>query len=673
MDENEEFEFRLRAEQESAQSRPAANPAKIGADAFPDTLRETLRGASWGERNLAGVGTGLTNLAEGVQQIIKGSELYNLVTKGRFAKSGDSGGLSQQSQADKIIAEEAPIGAIGGAIATALPMMAAGNAPAAVGAVSSIYGAVQPAENESQRALNAAVSGVAGAGGQVVANKAASWMQNKLQSLMADKARNSGRDATLTAAQEAGLVVPPDVVNPSMLNRALTGFAGKLTTQQQASAQNQEIFNAMARRSLGMADDVPLSDESLNAFRASKSGPYRELSAMGDFPVDNAYALGKRGPQVFGATKPQNVFLDGAGNVVPDVPAMPKPEMTRNLVSELVKDGGIARGEMADMGIDAAAKSRPGLFRKEGTGKTADDLVEWMEQNGWLSARDIENANKFDPGGSHDMARTMIKESMEGRPVFHPSEDDLAYQFGDKLSQWGKQYGDLQKTTIPGDPGKVSAADAAEKLKDLRADAKGYWRQYNSGLIGGHPKHRKAAKAYDSAAEQLEQFMERSAANAGKPELVQALREARREIAKAHTVGKALNDATGNVNARTLAREKYVTGDIKTAADFAKAFPKASQPVEGMGSLPGISPLDFASSGILGGAGAIASGDPRGASLALLPFMRPAVRNMILSKAYQGAMANPNYALGAPTQTLGSLLRYSPVGGTVLGLDALQK
>jgi len=388
---------------------------------------------------------------------------------------------------------------------------------------------------------------------------------------------------------------------------------------------------------------------------------------MGDLPIDEAYSLGKRGPQVFGATKPQSVFLDGAGNVVPDVPPMPKPEAQRKLVNEIIESGGITRGEMADMGIDAAAKSRPGLFRKEGTGKTADDLVEWMQGNGWLSARDIEAADRNSVGGSHDLARSMVREAIEGKPVFHPSEDDLAYQFGDKLAKWGEQYGTLQKTTIPGDPGKVNASDAVEKLKELRFESKAYWNFFNRA---GDPKARKAAKAYDGAAEQLEKFLERSASNAGKPDLVQSLREARREIAKAHAVGKALNDATGNINARTLAKEKYLTGELKTAADFAKAFPKASQPVESMGSLPGISPLDFVSSGILGGAGAMASGDPKGATLAMLPFLRPAARNLLLSKAYQSAMATPNYALGAPTQTLGSLLRYSPVGGTVLGLEA---
>lgn len=165
------------------------------------------------------------------------------------------------------------------------------------------------------------------------------------------------------------------------------------------------------------------------------------------------------------AKKAVTQYIDEAGNVVNGVPDMPRQGPgTRNLLSELIQSGGISRSELSDMGIDAIAKTRPGLFRKSGTGKSADDLVEWMEGNGWLNARDIANADKYSAGGSHDLARSMVREAIEGKPVFHPSQDDIAYEFGDKLSQWGSQYGNLQKQTIPGAP----ATYSGKSLHDLK-------------------------------------------------------------------------------------------------------------------------------------------------------------------------------------------------------------
>jgi hypothetical protein len=291
-----------------------------------------------------------------------------------------------------------------------------------------------------------------------------------------------------------------------------------------------------------------------------------------------------------------------------------------------------------------------------------------MEQHGWLTQRDIDVADKFKPGGSHDMARQMVKDAMDGNPVFHPSEDQLAYEFGDALAKWGEKYGSFAKVQLPGDPGKISAKEAVEKLKELRFESRSYWNYFNRI---GDPKARQAAKAYDAAAKNLEDFIERSAQKAGKSDLVERLRDARKDIAKAHVVAKALNDATGTVNPRVLAREKYLTGDLKKAADFAKAFPKAAQSPEVMGSLPGISPLDFVGGGIMGSVGQAAAGHPAGLLAAGVPFVRPFARSLLLSDPYQKAMANPSYSLGMLPRVAGGLLQYAPVGATALGLPAL--
>lgn len=127
----------------SKQSQSA--PVKIGADAFPDTLRQTLREADWGTRNIAGAGTALRNVWEG------GKQLFGL---------GDPAAIEQQ----RIIADEAPIGAIAGNLATYAPLALVPGANTVIGgaAAGAVTGALQPTLPGESRAANAVIGGAVG-------------------------------------------------------------------------------------------------------------------------------------------------------------------------------------------------------------------------------------------------------------------------------------------------------------------------------------------------------------------------------------------------------------------------------------------------------------------------------------------------------------------------------
>ena len=73
MDENEEFEFRARAEREAAGAGQAPKydkrafdngPLKIGKEGLGDSLREVLRDTDWLTRNIAGAGSAVVNAAD---------------------------------------------------------------------------------------------------------------------------------------------------------------------------------------------------------------------------------------------------------------------------------------------------------------------------------------------------------------------------------------------------------------------------------------------------------------------------------------------------------------------------------------------------------------------------------------------------------------------------------
>lgn len=135
------------------------------------------------------------------------------------------------------------------------------------------------------------------------------------------------------------------------------------------------------------------------------------------------------------------------------------------------------------------------------------------------------------------------------------------------------------------------AASAIAKVKELRAASDDAFRTGNTDV----------ARASKSAAKVLEDVMEAHLQQTGNTALLTQFRDARKLIAKTYTVEKALNPASGSVDARRLAADlkkgKPLTDELRTAAEFASQFPKAAQAVEGMGSLPQTSPLDWAAAG----------------------------------------------------------------------------
>lgn len=255
---------------QQAQQDGPVKKVTIGKEGFADSLRSVLGNTDWGTRNIAGAGTALSNLWEGAKQ---------------FVGKGDQ----QRIEANKIIESEAPIGSIAGNIAlTAAPFAAAGNSLKAAGAVGAGYGALQPVQGEQSlenvakgKAINSAIGGGLGVAGQAVANKAGDWIANKAADLALQKSQRAPIDATIKEALDAGYVIPPGQVNPSFVNRQLESMAGKIATQQMASSKNQTVTDMLARRAAGLADDAPITPQTLKAARDVIKKPYEDIAQLG--------------------------------------------------------------------------------------------------------------------------------------------------------------------------------------------------------------------------------------------------------------------------------------------------------------------------------------------------------------------------------------------------------
>lgn len=183
------------------------------------------------------------------------------------------------------------------------------------------------------------------------------------------------------------------------------------------------------------------------------------------------------------------------------------------------------------------------------------------------------------------------------------------------------------------------AGDGLDMVKVLRESADKAYRSGDTGL----------GKASKAAADAIEDQIDRALTASGNKDAINAFREARKQIAKTYSVQKALNSETGSVSAPKLAQElskgRPLSGELRDVAEFATAFPKASQALKE--TPKAVSPLDYA----VAVGSAMTTGDP----LALMSLgLRPAVRNALLSPLAQKAAMNPGY-----TQSLGS--RLAPV------------
>ena len=353
MDENEEFEFRARAEREALGNRdaqaPFANgPLKMGKERFADDLRAELQGADWATRNIAGAGTAVSNLWErGKQAIGQGDE--------------------QAIQANRIMAEEAPIGAIAGNVALLAPTMMIPGANTIVGSgiVGGATGALQPTlsgESTLDNILTGTGFGIAGkVGGDAIAKGLRARLSQKMAELATKKAQNAPIDQTLREGLEAGYVVPPSMRNDSgVMTRLAEGMSGKLKLNQLAGIKNQEVTDKLARQAVGMAPDSPLTSEAMQTIRkqAYQQG-YEPVAKIGQMAADADYtkaldAVSKKYTGAAGSFK--NAIPDEVGKLVDSfrVPGFDAGDALQ--ASQALRDQANAAFRAGDTGTAKAAK-----------------------------------------------------------------------------------------------------------------------------------------------------------------------------------------------------------------------------------------------------------------------------------------------------------------------------
>lgn len=215
-------------------------------------------------------------------------------------------------------------------------------------------------------------------------------------------------------------------------------------------------------------------------------------------------------------------------------------------------------------------------------------------------------------------------------------------------------------------------------------NAKGFWEMYQNAReqarLAWNEHDRTAtrqslaeAKHFDKQAQMFEQRLANETQKAGRPELMQQMREARAEMAKTYNVERALNLGDGSIDPTVLARayDKGVplTGGLQTIAKFAlsREGKSVSRAVENVPA-PQVSAMNTLGAGGLGSAAAYLShlagvapmqaAEIGLASALAYPALRSGSRNLVLSDLYQSNFGSPSYSPAVqPQGPLSTLLQ----------------
>jgi hypothetical protein len=150
-------------------------------------------------------------------------------------------------------------------------------------------GFAEPTTDDESVLQNMAVGGAGGAAGYGV-GKGIALGAEKLAERSATKAvANEAIDAVASRAKESGLVIPPTQTNPTIVNRALEGLSGKISTAQAASIKNQPIINRRAANAVGLPPDQPITVDALKALRTQAGQAYDAVSSVGAITPTKTY------------------------------------------------------------------------------------------------------------------------------------------------------------------------------------------------------------------------------------------------------------------------------------------------------------------------------------------------------------------------------------------------
>ena len=277
---------------------------KLKANKYDDAIGEPSRVKSFILGAVNGVGGGINQLVSGAEDY--GSELLNNVF-GTNLKTNRKEKVTKETNAVNNAYEKARANAgekgtdwwrTGGEVAGSFSAGALGVGKSLLGTavksgtVGAGIGAASFAKDSNERfnntvsgAIGGATGGIAAKGLTKVANKATEKISNRATEKVLDAPKN----ILSNEARKAGYTIPPSYSNPNTLNKSLAKIAGEADLAKIASSKNQEITNALAKQSLGLPINKPLTETSLQEVRQEASQAYDIVRSLGRVKVDQTF------------------------------------------------------------------------------------------------------------------------------------------------------------------------------------------------------------------------------------------------------------------------------------------------------------------------------------------------------------------------------------------------
>lgn len=341
MNEQEEFEFRLRLEKEQGAAKPqkAAPEGEKnggwmdvnipGVGASPRTVLNAGAGAVRGAGSIGATlmwpidkatdliegdrAPNVSGLVTGKQPLSRNEERRQDMTNALDTMGADTNSLA--FGAGKLGGEIAGTAGAGGAVANLLGKLP-GVATAVPGVLNALRtggmstgqqvgpGAINALKDIGARVVGGAVSGGASAGlvnpedagmgaalggALPVVTKVAGAVGEKVGNVLRGPDQSADLAAAIQGARGSGYVIPPTQANPTLGNRLLEGFSGKITTAQNASAKNQVVTNAKAATAIGLPADTKITPDVLKNVRDQAGAAYDAIGNAGVVTPGKAY------------------------------------------------------------------------------------------------------------------------------------------------------------------------------------------------------------------------------------------------------------------------------------------------------------------------------------------------------------------------------------------------
>lgn len=287
------------------------------ASPSPVEAQNPTEGMSGTDKFLAGAGKAFSDVWRGAKQIANREPSNEELQQGGWRMPDGTyrkfmpGEVEQRRQDLKKLnleeqearREDAPLmktgaglsGNIVGSVATTLPAFAvpgAGTLPGAA-AIGGLTGLLQPTVEGESKIKNSATSAALSAGGQALVSKVlpavAQWGREAVSNAATAAKQSEPVRQVIEAAQREGFVVPPSFRGGGKFSRAMESLAGKASVKQAASETNRKVAERAVRNSLGLADDVPINQATLDQMKREAWNVYDQVKNLGLVSSDQAY------------------------------------------------------------------------------------------------------------------------------------------------------------------------------------------------------------------------------------------------------------------------------------------------------------------------------------------------------------------------------------------------